>query len=262
MAASLVSEAFLYGSIAAAATALGSVAAVPVKRLGEHVYDALLGFGAGVMLAASMFSLLVPSIEASEKAGYSATAAALVAAVAVLLGALLVWALDQWLPHEHFIKGTEGGGRARGIAQRKVWLFVGAIAIHNVPEGLAIGVGAAGLPGTEAAALAAGIAIQDIPEGGVVTMSLMAVGYALKTSVWVAIVTGISEPLAAVAGAAFVANVPWLLPAALAFAAGAMIYVVSHEIIPESHRNDRGGQASAGLMAGFVLMMVLDVALG
>ena len=271
--ASVVRHALEWGSLAAAATALGAVVAWPARRAGASMHDALLGFGAGVMLAASMFSLLLPSIEAAEKAGATPLAASLQAAVAVLVGAALVWVLDRVMPHEHFVKGREGrnfapAGLGVGTRQvsattlRRVWLFVGAIAIHNVPEGFAIGVGAAGLSSAEAAGLATGIAIQDIPEGGVVTLSLLGVGYALRTAVLVSILTGLSEPLAAAFGAAFVSNVPWLLPAALALAGGAMLYVVSHEIIPESHREDRGSRATAGLMVGFVLMMVLDVALG
>ena len=265
-----VALAVLWGSIAAAATALGGIAAGPIRRLGSSMYDALLGFGAGVMLSALVFSLLVPAIEAAERTSGGRTAAALVCAIGILAGSALVWAIDRVLPHEHFVKGPEGpnaiGGRAgspevAAQLRRRMWLFVAAIAIHNVPEGFAIGVGATGLSLSEAAALAMGISIQDVPEGGVVTLSLLAAGYAVSTAVWVAVLTGLSEPLAAALGAAFVSKVPLLLPASLALAAGAMLYVVSHEIIPESHRNDRGSQATAGLIVGFVLMMLLDVAL-
>lgn len=262
--------ALLWGSIAAVATAIGGIAAGPIRRLGPTMYDALLGFGAGVMLSALVFSLLVPAIEAAERSSGGRHFAALICAAGVIAGSALVWAIDRVLPHEHFVKGPEGphafGGAAvspEAAAQlrRRMWLFVAAIAIHNVPEGFAIGVGATGLSLSEAAALAMGISIQDVPEGGVVTLSLLAAGYAVSTAIWVAVLTGLSEPLAAALGAAFVSKVPWLLPASLALAAGAMLYVVSHEIIPESHRNDRGSQATAGLIFGFVLMMLLDVAL-
>ncbi len=207
----------------------------------------------------------------AEQAAADRLAAALVCGAGIIVGSALVWGIDRLLPHEHFVKGPEGlplrdgevaSPEAKARLRRRMWLFVAAIAIHNVPEGFAIGVGATGLNMSEAAALAIGISVQDVPEGGVVTLSLLAAGYALSTAVWVAVLTGLSEPLAAALGAAFVSKVPLLLPASLTVAAGAMLYVVSHEIIPESHRTGHEAFATGGLMIGFVLMMLLDTALG
>jgi ZIP family zinc transporter len=142
-----------------------------------------------------------------------------------------------------------------------VWLFVFAIALHNLPEGLAIGAGYAGNEGVRANALAIGIAIQDVPEGFVVAAALLAAGYGRAFSVALGVASGLVEPLGAVVGAAVIGHSALLLPWGLGFAAGAMLFVISHEIIPESHRKGHESFATAGLMLGFVLMMILDTAL-
>ncbi|MEN6125005.1 ZIP family metal transporter [Bordetella pertussis] len=173
-------------------------------------------------------------------------------------GAVLL-ASDRLLPHEHFIKGKEG--RASRTL-RRTWLFVFAIMLHNVPEGLAIGVGYAGSDSLRGAALATGIAIQDVPEGLVVALALLAAGYSRAFSVALGMLSGLVEPLGAIVGAAVVGWSAAMLPWGLGFAAGAMLFVISHEIIPESHRKGHEVPATAGLMLGFVLMMLLDTALG
>jgi ZIP family zinc transporter len=145
---------------------------------------------------------------------------------------------------------------------RRTWLFVFAIALHNVPEGLAIGVGYAANNGLRADALATGIAIQDVPEGLVVAVALLAAGYSRVFAVLIGMASGLVEPLGAVLGAAVVGHSAMLLPWGLGFAAGAMLFVISHEIIPESHRKGHEAFATSGLMIGFVLMMLLDTALG
>lgn len=253
-------RAFWLGLAAAAATAGGALAAYAVRGVALRFADALLGFGAGVMLAATAFSLVLPALDAAGALGAPPLAAAALVGLGIALGAAAVHGLDRTLPHEHFVKGLEGAAIGRRV--RRVWLFVAAIAIHNIPEGMAIGVGTAGLPAAEATALAAGIAIQDIAEGLVPVVALAAIGYRMPLAVLVGAASGLLEPLAAVAAAAIVGVSEALLPLALGMAGGAMLYVVSHEVIPESHRNDRGGQATAGLIAGFVLMMILDTALG
>ncbi|MNT15947.1 zinc transporter ZupT [compost metagenome] len=144
---------------------------------------------------------------------------------------------------------------------RRTWLFVFAIVLHNIPEGLAIGVGYAGNEGLRANALAIGIAIQDVPEGFVVAAALIAAGYGRGLAIALGIASGLVEPLGAVVGATVVGHSALLLPWGLGFAAGAMLFVISHEIIPESHRKGHEAFATAGLMTGFVLMMVLDTAL-
>ena len=167
--------------------------------------------------------------------------------------------MDRLLPHEHFIKGREGIEAHR---LRRTWLFVFAITLHNLPEGLAIGVGYAGNDPVRGTALATGIAIQDIPEGLVVAVALIAAGYKRSFAVALGMLSGLVEPVGAVLGAAVVGWSAAMLPWGLGFAAGAMLFVISHEIIPESHRKGHEVYATCGLMLGFVLMMLLDTALG
>ncbi|MGC4008439.1 MAG: ZIP family metal transporter [Pseudomonas sp.] len=256
-----VASALVGGSVAALATALGTLPVMLSQRLSERVQDTLFGFGAGVMLAASAFSLVIPGLQAARASGSfggSAWAAGSVVGAAILMGAVALLAMDRLLPHEHFIKGREGAA-ARKL--RRTWLFVIAIALHNLPEGLAIGVGYAGNEGVRANALAIGIAIQDVPEGLVVAAALLAAGYRRALAAGLGIASGLVEPIGAVAGAAVMGYSAALLPWGLGFAAGAMLFVISHEIIPESHRKGHEDFATAGLMTGFVLMMVLDTAL-
>jgi len=243
------------GAMAAAATALGALPLLVVRRIGASVQGMLLGFGAGVMLAASVFSLLLPGFDAALAQTASRTGAGVLVGLAVLLGAGGLLALDRALPHTHVPEGRRSGAA--------VWLFVFAIAVHNVPEGLAIGV-AAGLNGSGGSgdAVAAGISLQNVPEGLIVAIALVAAGYGRWLAFGVATVSGLIEPVAAIAGSMMVSVSALVLPWGLAGAAGAMLFVVSHEIIPESHRRGHETLATAGLMVGFVLMMVMDTLLG
>ncbi|MGH8079020.1 MAG: ZIP family metal transporter [Lysobacter sp.] len=258
-----VRDAFVGGSVAALATALGALPVLFSQRLSDRVQDTLFGFGAGVMLAACAFSLIIPGLAAAQATaqfGGGERGASLVIGLAVLLGGAAIMAIDWLVPHEHFIKGREGQSPGK---LRRAWLFVFAIALHNLPEGLAIGVGYAGNEGVvRANALAIGIAIQDVPEGLVVAVALLAAGYSRWLSVFIGAASGLVEPVGAVFGAAVTTHSHALLPWGLGFAAGAMLFVISHEIIPESHRKGHESFATAGLMLGFVLMMVLDTALG
>lgn len=252
------------GSAAALATALGTVPVMLSQQLSERTQDTLFGFGAGVMLAASAFSLILPGLEAARAQawfGGGPWGAGSVIGMSILLGGAALMGLDKLLPHEHFIKGREGLD-ARKL--RRTWLFVIAIALHNLPEGLAIGVGYAANEGVavRANALAIGIAIQDVPEGLVVAVALLAAGYRRGFAVLLGMATGLVEPIGAVLGAAVVSHSVALLPWGLGFSAGAMLFVISHEIIPESHRKGHEAYATGGLMVGFVLMMLLDTALG
>ncbi|MBN8754900.1 MULTISPECIES: ZIP family metal transporter [Variovorax] len=258
----IVWNALLGGSVAALATALGTLPMLFSQKLPDRLQDTLFGFGAGVMLAASAFSLIIPGLEAARNVGVfggGSWAAGGVIGSAILLGGAALMLMDRVLPHEHFIKGREGQ-TARQL--RRTWLFVFAIALHNVPEGLAIGVGYAANNGLRADALATGIAIQDVPEGLVVAVALLAAGYSRIFAVLIGMASGLVEPLGAVLGAAVVGHSAMLLPWGLGFAAGAMLFVISHEIIPESHRKGHEAFATSGLMIGFVLMMLLDTALG
>jgi len=253
-----VTDALLGGLAAAGATALGTMPVWFAQQPSEKTQDLLFGFGAGVMLAASAFSLVVPGIAAAAARGHGPWGAGLIVGGGILLGAAALLWLERTLPHEHFIKGIEGQSWK---ALRRTWLFVFAIALHNLPEGLAIGVAFAGVDPMRAAALTTGIAIQDVPEGLVVSLALLAVGYSRGLSVGLGMASGLVEPVGACVGALVVGSSAALLPWGLGFAAGAMLFVVSHEIIPESHRKGHEVFATCGLMVGFVLMMLLDTAL-
>lgn len=257
----MVANALRGGSVAALATAMGTVPVLLSQRMSDRVQDTLFGFGAGVMLAACAFSLIIPGLSAVESIGLfggGPWAAGGVIGASIMLGAAALLILDRVLPHEHFIKGREGADPRK---LRRTWLFVFAIALHNLPEGLAIGVGYTGNNIAQANALAMGIAIQDVPEGLVVATALLAAGYGRAISAGLGIMSGLVEPVGAVAGAAIVAYSAALLPWGLGFAAGAMLFVISHEIIPESHRKGHESYATTGLIVGFVLMMLLDTAL-
>lgn len=255
-----VEAAWWGGLVAALATALGTLPVLLSQRLSERAQDTLFGFGAGVMLAACAFSLIIPGLHAARGAGAGAWGAGATVGGAILLGALVLLWMERLLPHEHFIKGVEGAPASRTL--QRTWLFVFAIALHNLPEGLAIGVAHAGGDPLRANALATGIAIQDVPEGLVVAMALLAAGYRRALAVGLGMASGLVEPLGAVLGAAVVSASASLLPWGLGFAAGAMLFVISHEIIPESHRKGHEAWATGGLMLGFVVMMLLDTALG
>ena len=258
----VVWNAFVGGSVAALATALGTVPVMLSQRLSERVQDTLFGFGAGVMLAACAFSLIIPGLAAARAQGLDGRGAGGVIGASILLGGAALMLMDRLLPHEHFIKGREGMDGQAVRKLRRTWLFVFAIALHNLPEGLAIGVGYAGNDGLRANALATGIAIQDVPEGLVVAVALLAAGYKRWIAVGLGMASGLVEPLGAVLGASIIGWSAALLPWGLGFAAGAMVFVISHEIIPESHRKGHEAYATSGLMIGFVLMMLLDTALG
>jgi len=238
------------------ATGAGALPVLVVRRISDATRDALLGFGAGVMLAASFFSLLAPALESGARVAGSATGGVLIAAAGVVIGAAVLMAADRWLPHEHFVKGCEGCAVPANAAG--LWLFVVAITLHNIPEGLAVGVAQGGDSGT---ALTAGIAIQNMPEGLIVAIALVTLGISRWKAAALALATGMAEPLGGIIGAAVVGYAAAMLPWGLAFAAGAMLFVISHEIIPETHRNGNERVATIGLIGGFVLMMLFDTML-
>lgn len=245
------------GAMAALATAVGTMPVLLAQNLSQKVCNGFLGLGAGVMLAATSFSLVIPSIAASRAAGAGVWEASAVTGSAVLIGMALVMGLDRLAGAE--IQVQESAIDSKTI--KRAWLFVAAIAIHNLPEGLAIGVAYAGVEPAKAYGLATGIAFQDIPEGLVVAMALRAVGYGRVFSAALGVASGIIEPIAAVAGAALLEVSAGLLPWGLACAGGAMLYVICHHIIPESHKDGLNEFASGSLVTGFVVMMILDTAL-
>jgi ZIP family zinc transporter len=252
------------GSLASLAAGLVTgIGAVPIlfgNTVSRRLNDALLGFAAGVMLAASFFSLIMPGIDAARVLYGSAEAAAAVAVGGVVLGAACIAGINELVPHEHFVQGREGPAPADSL--ERIWLFVLAITIHNLPEGLAVGVGFSGGDVSGGTALATGIGLQNAPEGLAVAMGLLSCGYSRADSFLVATLTGLVEPMTGFLGAYAVSLSQALLPWGMTFAAGAMIYVISHEIIPETHQHGFQDEATAGLTAGLVIMMFLDVALG
>lgn len=256
---SIVALGFLGSLGAGMMTFVGALPVLAIRRISPRVQDVMLGFAAGVMLAASFFSLILPGLEAAETITTDEQAAALIVIAGVLLGASAVWGINHYVPHEHFIVGREGGDAVR---LSRIWLFIIAITLHNFPEGLAVGVGFGGGDIDNGMALAIGIGLQNVPEGLAVAVALLSEGYSRRTALLVALATGLVEPIGGLFGAAVVSLSLWLLPWGLAFAAGAMLFVISDEIIPETHRKEFATQATAGLMAGFAVMMYLDVVLG
>ncbi|MGG6263890.1 ZIP family metal transporter [Leptolyngbya sp. AN03gr2] len=250
----------LAGSLVAGlATGAGALPIFFIKEITPQTQGALLGFGAGVMLAATSFSLVIPGIEAAEKLTQNQLSAASIVVLGILLGGAFLWLANRYFPHEHFIKGAEGSNASR---LRQVWLFVIAITLHNFPEGLAVGVGFGGGDVANGIALTVGIGLQNFPEGLVVAIALLAQGYRRRNVFGVALLTGLAEPIGGVIGAGVVSVASIVLPWGMAFAAGAMLFVISDEIIPESHSLGTEKQATLGVMIGFVLMLFLDVTLG
>jgi len=250
----------LIGSSAAAGlTAIGALGVLFTRRISERTQDVMLGYGGGIMLAASVFSLIIPAMNQAQALGYGKIAAVLLTATGIMLGGLFVLLINHLVPHQHFIAPNPQIQSAR---TSRIWMFVMAVTIHNFPEGLAIGVGFGGDEMGKAIALATGIGIQDIPEGLVVALALRTLGYSPWKSAGAGILSGLVEPIGGVLGALATGVSATALPWALAGAGGAMLFVISHEVIPESHRQGHETQATLGLLAGFVTMMLLDTLLG
>lgn len=231
--------------LAGLATGAGALPILLTRKVSDRLLDVMLGFSAGIMLAATFFSLLVPAIDLGG---------VWVAVLGIAFGAIVLHLLDRFIPHFHPALGAEGPSSRLS----RVWLFALAITIHNFPEGLAVGVSfgsgdiAAGL------VVAMAIGLQNMPEGLAVALPLLREGYSRRKSIWYGTLTGLIEPVGGLLGVALVSIFHPILPWALAFAAGAMLFVVSDEIIPESHRKGFERQATFGLVLGFIVMMLLD----
>lgn len=244
------------GSTAAAATALGTLPVLFAQNFTKRTYDCFLGFGAGVMLGATAFSLVIPALSAAKSAGAGSWESSLMVGAGIMFGAGAILLLGRAVRTEGILSNEPDK-----VSLRRAWLFVWAVALHNLPEGLAIGVAFAGIDVEKATSLATGVSIQDVPEGLVVALALHAVGYSRLTAVAMGVASGLVEPIAAVFGVALIGISAGLLPYALAAAAGAMLLVIVNDVIPESRQSGNGTQASIALVFGFILMTVLDTAL-
>jgi ZIP family zinc transporter len=260
-----VYQALLAGLFTWVVTAAGATSVFFTRSVNRRLLDGMLGFSGGVMLAASYWSLLAPAVAI---AAHGSLPAWIPPSVGFLLGGGVLWILDKSLPHLHV-----GFPMSESEGPKTTWhrslLLVTAITLHNIPEGLAVGVAfggiISGLPSSSTAAaiaLSIGIGIQNFPEGVAVAMPLRAEGVGALKSFWFGQLSALVEPVAAVAGAALVVLAAPILPYALSFAAGAMVYVVVEELIPESHRAGSVDLATVSLLLGFVTMMILDIALG
>lgn len=245
-------------------TILGSFLVFFLKNtLSEKIEKILLGFAAGVMMAASVWSLIVPAINMSEGMG---KLACIPAAVGFLLGIFFLLILDTYIPHLHVNSEEPEGVKSK--LKRATMLFI-SVALHNIPEGMAVGVVLAGayygnalITFTGALTLAIGIAIQNFPEGAIISLPLKSEGVSKPKSFLLGVMSGIVEPIAAIITILLIKYIEPILPYLLSFAAGAMIYVVVEELIPESQARSHSNWATIALSLGFTLMMVLDVALG
>jgi ZIP family zinc transporter len=231
--------------VAGLATGFGALPVLFTKRVSERLLDTMLGFAAGVMLAATSFSLLVPSLDLGGPC---------VAVLGVVLGAVVLYLIDHFIPHFSPALGKEGPPSSLS----RVWLFVLAITIHNFPEGLAVGVSFGSGDVAAGLIVATAIGLQNMPEGLAVALPLLREGYSRRKALWYGTLTGLVEPLGGLLGAAIIVVSRPILPWGLAFAAGAMLFVIADELIPESHKKGYQREATFGLIAGFVIMMFLD----
>ncbi|MGE7993093.1 ZIP family metal transporter [Pseudomonas sp. NPDC089554] len=246
------------GALCALGTALGAVPVLVIRNMPVALADTLLGFGAGVMLAATAFSLIIPGLGAAQAIGFSDWGAAGLVSAGLLCGALCLFLVD--LKVSGASPEALVANASQPVIAARIWLFVAAIIAHNIPEGMAIGVSAGGgMP--DADSLAMGIALQDVPEGLVIALVLAGAGMPRFRAFLIGAASGLVEPLAAVLCAWLVNIAELLLPLGLACAGGAMLLVVTQEIIPESRSNGNHRLASLGLCVGFCLMMAMDNAL-
>lgn len=249
----------LLGSlIAGLGTGVGALPMFLLPRLGPRAEDLLLGFSAGIMLAATFFSLIQPGLDAAASEVPLLNPALLVT-IGVMFGAAGLWFIHNQVPHEHLLMGRQGPS---DVNVGRMWLIVLAITLHNFPEGLAVGVGFGAPDLGNAISLMIGIGLQNMPEGLVVAVALMAAGHNRAQAFGLALLTGLVEPVGGLVGAAAVGLAADLLPWGLAVAAGAMLFVISNEIIPETHRRGHEASVTFALLGGFGVMMYLDYALG
>jgi ZIP family zinc transporter len=249
---------FLASVLAGLATGVGALPAIFLKNISDRLFNSLLGAAAGVMLAATAFSLLVPGMEAGKIVWPNSHEGMLVVSLGMMLGAFFLHYADQNLPHLHFDDTSE----LTATSIKRISLFIAAITIHNFPEGMSVGVSFGSGDMKNGIVLAVAIALQNIPEGLAVALPLVGLGYNKWKAVGIATLTGLVEPVGGLLGITMVTTFQSILPIAMGFAAGAMLFVISEEIIPETHSKGRSRFATFSLMTGFIIMMMLDNLLG
>ncbi len=243
---------FFASILAGLATGLGALPAIFFKDISRNLFNSLLGAAAGVMLAATAFSLLVPGMNYGNQLWPGQ--GIYVVSVGMIIGAIFLHYADRQLPHIHFDASTD----EQLSSLKKVWLFIIAITLHNFPEGMSVGVSFGSGELKNGLVLAIAVALQNIPEGLAVALPLVGLGYNKWKAVGIATLTGLVEPVGGLLGITMVTLFQSVLPIAMGFAAGAMLFVISEEIIPETHANGRSRYATFALMIGFIVMMVLD----
>ena len=247
---------FFASIIAGSATGIGALPALFFKDISRNLFNSLLGAAAGVMLAATAFSLLVPGISYGNQLWPGQ--GIYVVSVGMIIGAIFLHYADRQLPHIHFDASTDD----QLSSLKKVWLFIIAITLHNFPEGMSVGVSFGSGELKNGLVLAIAIGLQNIPEGLAVALPLVGLGYNKWKAVGIATLTGLVEPVGGLLGITMVTVFQSILPIAMGFAAGAMLFVISEEIIPETHAGGRSRVATFTLLIGFIIMMILDNMLG
>lgn len=255
----IVRYAFIGSLLAGMATGIGAMLVFFIRTFSERTEVLLLSIAAGIMLAASFFSLLQPGVEMAGEMMANKMLGVAVVVSGLVIGALALFAVHAAVPHEHLFVGHDSADAQR---LTRIWLFVLAIALHNFPEGMAVGVGFVGGDISNGISLAVGIGIQNIPEGLAVAAALMVVNYSRMQAFIVAFISGLIEPLGGLFGSAAVWLAEPMLPWTLGFAGGAMLFIISDEIIPETHKGRFTNLATFSLLGGFAVMMFLDAALG
>jgi ZIP family zinc transporter len=258
----IVWQGALAGVLVGLMTFLGIIPLLFFQKIDQRKQDMLLGVSGGIMLAATTFSLLLPSIEESEATfGMGPFGTVTIVAFSMLTGIALIKWVSRNYDFEKFFSYSNDNDMEKKVA-RKVWVFIFAITLHNFPEGLAVGMGYGQEDIHKAFSFTLGIGLQDIPEGMAVGLALLSIGYGKGIALLGVAVSGIVETLSALLGIFAVSYIAYLLPVGLAFAAGAMFYVIIYEIIPDIQKHDNRDLAVNSLFAGFILMMYLDVTLG
>lgn len=239
------------------ATILGSLLGFAVKKIPHKFNDMILSFAAGIMMAAAVLGLILPAVENGGRYG------ALLAGAGILCGALFLNFIDRFVPHMHNIAGIDRDAQGEDLHQlNKILLFVMAVAIHNVPEGIAAGVSFGTGNTADAFTVAAGIALQNVPEGMIIIAPMLAAGISRRRTFLIALSTGLVEVLGTLFGYLAVSAASFMLPFMLAFAGGTMLYVISNDMIPETHSHGYERRATYALLVGFIVMLVMDFYIG